>query len=342
MLRLPPFELRQAHSPAEAAAILAGEGPETLLVAGGTDLWPNLKRGLHRPRSVVSLMSVPELRGIGSGEGYEDSAVESELRIGATATLSEVAQSPVVLKRYPALAHAVASISSPPLRNLGTLGGNLCIDTRCTYYNQSESWRRSVDYCTKKDGAVCWVAPRSPRCWAHSASDAAPLLCALGARVRLVSAEDERLIPVDALFRDDGVEYLSKRPEEILTDVLLPPDADRAHCRQAFRKLRRRGAIDFAVLSVAVALWTDPAGGVERARIFLGAVASRPVAAAEAERALVGAPLTERGISEAARLARKVATPLDNTDFQAAWRGKMVELYTAAALREAAGLDPAA
>ena len=248
--------------------------------------------------------------------------------------------SSIVGDRYPALARAVASISSPPLRNMGTLGGNLCVDTRCTYYNQSESWRRSVNYCLKKDGTVCWVATRSPRCWAHSASDAAPVLCALGARVQLISAEGERTIAVEDLFRDDGIDYLSKQPDEIIGDVLVPAEADSSRCRSAFWKLRRRGAIDFAVLSVAVALWTDSGGNVERARIFLGAVSSQPVRASDAERSLEGELLTEGGIAAAARLARRVATPLDNTDFQAPWRGKMAELYAAAALREAAGLDP--
>ena len=334
MLRLPEFELRLPGSAVEAAKILGGEGPETLLVAGGTDLWPNLKRGLHPPRSVVSLMAIPELRGVRNGTGDE------ELRVGATSLLSEVLDSSLVTDHYPALARAVASISSPPLRNMGTLGGNLCVDTRCTYYNQSESWRRSVDYCMKEDGTVCWVAPRSPRCWAHSASDAAPVLCALGARLRLISAEGERTIPVADLFRDDGIDYLSKRPDEIISDILLPIEADSSRCCSAFWKLRRRGAIDFAVLSVAVAIWTDRGGSVERARIFLGSVASHPVPATDAERSLEGEVLTEGGIATAARLARRVATPLDNTDFQAAWRGKMVELYTEAALREAAGLDP--
>lgn len=332
MLRLPPFELRHAPSAAEAAAILAGEGPDTLLVAGGTDLWPNLKRGLGRPRTVVSLLAAPELRGIANGTG--------ELRIGATTRLGEVVASPAVAGRYPALTRAVGSISSPPLRNLGTLGGNLCVDTRCTYYNQSESWRQAIDYCLKKDGGVCWVAPGSDRCWAHSASDAAPVLCALDARIRLVSSVGERAIPVESLFCDDGTEYLSKQPDEVLTDVFLSPEADAEHASSSFWKLRRRGAIDFAVLSVAAALWTDAAGTVERARIWLGAVASRPVSATDAERALEGHPLREAAIANAARLARRVATPLDNTDFDAAWRGKLVEQYTAAALRDAAGLDP--
>ena len=179
MLRLPPFEFRVAGSVAEAAAILAGEGPGTRLVAGGTDLWPNMKRRHQSARTVVSLMSIPDLTGIDSN---------GELRIGATTRLSDVAASAAVRGRYPALARAVAAISSPPLRNMGTLGGNLCLDTRCTYYNQTEEWRRSIDYCMKEVGTVCWVAPSSPRCWAHSASDSAPMLAALGGRVKLVSA----------------------------------------------------------------------------------------------------------------------------------------------------------
>ncbi|HUF79301.1 MAG TPA: FAD binding domain-containing protein, partial [Thermoanaerobaculia bacterium] len=208
MLRLPPFELRRPRTLADAAAILEGEGAgegaaegagagasrpagATLQaarvrpVAGGTDLWPNMKRRHQTAAVVVALAGIPELRGIDA---------DSELRLGATATLDEVASHPAVRERYPALARAVESISSPPLRNMGTIGGNVCVDTRCTYYNQTEEWRRSIDYCMKEAGTVCWVAPSSPRCWAHSASDSAPMLAALGARVRLVSAAGERTV----------------------------------------------------------------------------------------------------------------------------------------------------
>jgi CO/xanthine dehydrogenase FAD-binding subunit len=152
--------------------------------------------------------------------------------------------------------------------------------------------------------------------------------------------EGERAIPLEDLYRDDGIDYLGKRPDELLAEVLLPAEGDAARCRSAFWKLRRRGSIDFAVLSAAVALWTDRAGAVEKARIFLGAVASAPVEAREAEESLVGGPLTAETIARAAHLARRVATPFDNTDFQAQWRAVMVERYTVAALAEAAGLDP--
>ena len=335
MLRLPPFELRQPTNAAEAARILAGEGSSARIVAGGTDLWPNMKRRHQTATTVVSLMGVEGLSGVAERG--------SELRLGSTTSLANVAASARVRERFPALARAVASISSPPLREMGTIGGNICVDTRCTYYNQTEPWRRSIDYCMKEAGEICWVATSSPRCWAHSASDAAPILAALGARIKLVGADGERVLPISSLYQDDGIDYLAKRPEEILTGILLPPEADASRegsrCRQAFWKLRRRGSIDFAVLSAAVALWVDGGGTVDRARIWLGAVRSAPVAAADAESFLVGKKLEDDVLKEAARLARKVATPMDNTDYQAQWRGVMVERYVEAALRDAAGLE---
>lgn len=328
MLRLPPFRFRIAKTLAEAADLLAGE-EQVRLVAGGTDLWPNMKRRHQKAQTVVSLMRIPGLAGID---------VNGEIRIGATTLLDDIVRSEAIRSRYPALARAVASISSPPLRHMGTIGGNVCVDTRCTYYNQTEDWRRSVSYCMKEEGEICWVATSSPRCLAHSASDSAPVLCALGARVKLVSKDGERAIPIENLYHDDGIRYLAKRPDEIVTGLLLPAEADSAHCRSAFWKLRRRGSIDFAVLSSAVALWTDPEGIVTDARIYLGAVGSYPVPATEAAAFLIGKPLTGEVIAEAARLARKPAYPMDNTDFQAQWRGRMVVKYTEAALREAAGL----
>ena len=334
MLRLPRFEFRVPATLGEAASVLASEGPATRLVAGGTDLWPNMKRRHQLADTVVSLMAIEGLSGIENGQ-----ANGGDVRLGATAILSDVANSPLVRERYPVLARAVASISSPPLRNMGTIGGNLCVDTRCTYYNQTEEWRRSIDYCMKEAGDICWVAPSSSKCWAHSASDSAPVLCALGANVRLVSAEGDRVISTPDLFINDGIDYLAKRPDEILTDIYLPSASDSGQCRSSFWKLRRRGSIDFAVLSVAAVVWTDAGGTIERAEIYFGAVASYPVPARAAADFLVGKQLDEETIREAARLARKVATPMDNTDFQAQWRGTMAERYTTAALRDAAGLD---
>ena len=331
MLRLPAFTLHQPTTLPEAARILAGEGAAegapVRAVAGGTDLWPNMKRRHQKASHVVSLLHIPELRAVANGNG---------IRIGATATLTEVAEHPQVRAKYPDLAQAVASISAPVLRNMGTIGGNLCLDTRCTYYNQNEEWRRSIDYCMKEAGHTCWVAPGSPRCWAVSSSDSAPMLGVLGARVRLVSAQPgwvEREVPLDALYRDDGMVYLSKRPDELLASIHVPDESAAGRCRTGFEKIRRRGAIDFAVLTVAAAVWTDPGGIVTRARLRLGAVASYPVPCADSETVLEGKSLTSETIAEAAALARKAATPMDNTDFQAQWRGVMVERTVARVLQ---------
>jgi 4-hydroxybenzoyl-CoA reductase subunit beta len=336
MLRLPRFDFVHARTLEEAASALSGEGAaegqQVRLVAGGTDLWPNMKRRHQQASTVVSLMGIPGLAGID---------VNGEVHIGATTLLNDVVAHPAVRQRYPGFATAVQSISSPPLRNMGTIGGNLCVDTRCTYYNQTEEWRRSIDYCMKAEGSICWVATSSPRCWAHTATDSAPMACALGATVKLVSKDGERVIALDDLYRDDGMAYLAKRPDEILTALHLPADATADRCRSAFWKLRRRGSIDFAVLSAAAAVWTAPDGTVEKARIYLGAVASRPLAAQESADFLLGKKLDEETIAAAAKLTRKVATPMDNTDFQTQWRGTMVQRYTEAALREVAGLDTA-
>jgi 4-hydroxybenzoyl-CoA reductase subunit beta len=328
MLRLPEFHFVQPKTLAEAANALASEG-EVRVVAGGTDLWPNMKRRHQKAQTVISLMGIPGLAGMRVDPGG--------LRLGATTILADIEKDAHVQARYPAFARAVASISSPPLRNMSTIGGNLCLDTRCTYYNQTEDWRRSIGYCMKAEGEICWVATSSPTCLAHSASDSAPMLCALGATVVLASRQGEREIPLPALYDDDGIHYLTKRPDEILAEVRVPASADSTRCRSAFWKLRRRGSIDFAVLSSAVALWLE-GDRVADARIYLGAVGSRPVEAKEAQDFLLGKPLTSEVIAEAARLARKPAYPMDNTDFQAQWRGTMVVQYTEAALREAAGL----
>jgi 4-hydroxybenzoyl-CoA reductase subunit beta len=312
----------------EAAKALAKDNAR--LVAGGTDLLPNMKRRHQRAEAVISLMSIPGLDTI--------DATGKDIHIGGTTRLANIVRDDKIRERLPAFAEAVASISSPPLRNMGTIGGNLCVDTRCTYYNQTEEWRRSIDYCLKEEGTICWVATKSPRCWAHTASDSAPILCALDSRVKLVSASGEREIPLADMYVDDGIDYLNKKPDEILTELIVPGSSDSSHCRSAFWKLRRRGSIDFSTLSVAAAVWMDNDDKVTRASMYLGAVGSAPMPVEEAASQLVGNKLSEEAIGEVARAAHKIAQPMDNTDFAASWRGKMAEQYAIAALRDIAGL----
>src|SRR5574341_458160 len=326
MLRLPPFEYLSPRTVAEAASLLAERGPEAMIVAGGTDLYPNMKRRQFEPKALVGLRAISELRRI-------EGSAEHGITIGAGMTLTQVSRHPVIAQAYPALVHAAGVVSTAQLRNMGTIGGNLCVDTRCTYYNQTYHWRKSIGFCMKKDGDVCWVAPGSPRCWAVSSSDTAPVLWSLGARVRLVSASGERTVPIAALYRDDGIAYLAKEPGEILADIVLPP-AD--GWRSAYLKLRRRGSFDFPVLGVAGALRLE-GDRVDEARIVLGAVASTPRPAETAAAALAGERLTPELIARVADLAAGPSKPLDNTDFTHPYRKKMTRVFVARALRALAG-----
>lgn len=327
MMRLPPFRYLAPVSVADAVKLMADHGPEAMLVAGGTDLYPNMKRRQFEPRVLVGLRGLRELVGVRRPEG-------GALAIGAGTTLTAVSRHAEVRARYPALATAAGAVSTPQLRNMGTLGGNVCVDTRCNYYNQSYQWRKAVNFCMKKDGEICLVAPGSPRCWAVSSSDTAPALWSLGASVRLAGPGGERTVPISTLYQDDGIRYLTKQPGEIVTEIVLPP-ADGV--RSIYLKLRRRGAFDFPVLGVAAALTMD--GLVVRgARIVLGAVASLPREAPEAARLLVGERLHPELIDRVAEAAARPAKPLDNTDLTHPYRKKMTRVFVARALRRLAGL----
>ena len=327
MMRLSPFTYLAPSTVADAARALAEHGSAAMAVAGGTDLYPNMKRRQFEPTVLVGLRGIRELTGVGGG-------ARDGLTIGATTTLSAVARHAEIISDYPALATAAGLVSSPQLRNMGTLGGNLCVDTRCNYYNQSHAWRKAVGFCMKKDGDICLVAPSSPRCWAVTSSDTAPVLWALGARVRLVGATGERTIPVSALYRDDGIDYLTRRPDEILAEILLPPADGWA---SVYLKLRRRGSFDFPVLGVAVALRLE--GDVVRdARIVLGAVASLPREATAAADALRGERLTPELITRVADLAAGPSRPLDNTDHAHFYRKRMTRVYVERGLTALGGL----
>ena len=328
MMRLPPFTYLAPRTVEEAVQCVGDHGGDAMLVAGGTDLYPNMKRRQFEPKVLVGLSGIGALRGV------RGSAADG-MTIGATTILSEVASHPGVMAHYPGLATAAGLVSSPQLRNMGTIGGNVCVDTRCNYYNQPYPWRKAIGFCMKKDGDICLVAPGSPRCWAVSSSDTAPVLWSLGVEARLVGPDGERTIPIAALYRDDGIAYLAKRPDEILTGLLLPP-AD--GWRSAYLKLRRRGSFDFPVLGVAVAARMEH-DIVREARIVLGAVASLPREAARAGAALAGERLTPELVARVADLAAVPSKPLDNTDFTHPYRKKMTRVFVARALRRIAGLD---
>jgi 4-hydroxybenzoyl-CoA reductase subunit beta len=322
MLRLPPFRYLAPNTIGQATNMLTQEGEQAMLVSGGTDLYPNMKRRQFTPQVLIGLRGIPALQHISGSP-------EQGMRVGAGVTLTTLANHPVLLEHYAALASAAGSISTPQLRNMGTIGGNVLLDTRCNYYNQTEFWRHSIDYCMKKDGEVCLVAPGSPRCWAISSADTAPVLVSLDAHVRLVSTRGERVMPVRELFRDDGMKPFTSANDEILTEIILPP-AD--GWRSVYVKLRRRGSFDFPILGVAVALRFAGDGTVADARLTLGAVASHPVEATDAAKLLLGQHLTSELISEVATLAAKRSKPLDNADLTINYRKQVTPVYIQRAL----------
>ena len=291
-------------------------GPEAMFVAGGTDLYPNMKRRHQEPRTVISLMAIPEL-----------GKMESE-NVGACVTLTALSNFPSFQRS--AIATAARLVSTPLLRNMGTLGGNLCLDTRCNYYNQSYEWRKAIDFCMKKDGAICWVAPSSPRCWAVNSSDIAPVMVAIGAEYRLVGPQGERVVPAGRFYHNDGIIYLTKQPDEILTEVRLPASDG---WDAVYHKLRRRGSFDFPVLGVAAWVRWDGTK-VGDATIVLGGVASYPQEVPEAASALRGMTLGAETIAAAAEAAYRPSKPMDNTDFDLSWRKQMTRVYVTRALEE--------
>jgi 4-hydroxybenzoyl-CoA reductase subunit beta len=315
MLRLPWFEHRAPRSVAEAAKILAGEGPRAMLIAGGTDLLPNMKRRHQAPQVLVSLRQIQDLKALNG-------------TFGAGATLNEIVR---YEKTPTALRQAAAQVATPHLRNMGTLGGNLCLDTRCNYYNQTYEWRKAIDFCLKKDGKVCWVATASKRCVAVSSTDTAPALIALDAAVTLVSSQGEREVKVADLYKNDGIEYLSRRPDEVLTQVRVPDG-----WKSTYWKLRRRGSFDFPILGVAAALKFE-GEIITEARLALGAVASRPFLVEKASEFLKGKKLTDEVIAEASGLVANRAKPMDNTDMDLYWRKEVTDDFAGYALRELRG-----
>jgi 4-hydroxybenzoyl-CoA reductase subunit beta len=330
MMRLPLFKFMAPKTAHEAATILADHAPgEAMVMAGGTDLLPNMKRRQQTPKIVVSLAHVDELRRASNGSG---------MVIGAGLTLTAVGSDPRIREHYTGLYQAASQVATPLLRNMGTLGGNLCLDTRCNYYDQNYEWRQAIGFCMKKEGTTCWVAPSSDRCLAVSSTDTAPMLLALGANVTLLSKSGgPRELALSDLYQNDGINYMTRRHDEVLTHVLLPPAAG---WKSVYWKLRRRGSFDFPVLSVAAAVKLGKKGVIEDARIVLGAVASRPMEAPGAAQALIGKSLKDDAvIAAAADAAFTVAKPMDNTDFVLHWRKRVVREFVTYALRELRGED---
>ncbi len=338
MMRLPKFEYRAARTVEEALDWIGEfEGsvdktPEAraMLMAGGTDVLPNMKHRLFTPQVVIGLRHVLSLRGIAYSPDHG-------LRIGANVTLNEIANSPLIRSHYPALAQAAEVVSTPQLRQMGTIGGNLCLDTRCNYYNQSEFWRQARDFCLKKGSDICRVAPNGTGCYAVSSCDTAPVLLAFGATVRVASRTGDRIASVAELYHDDGIHPVRLHQGEVLTDIYLP--AQMAGWRSVYEKYRVRGSFDFPIASVAAVARFDGdlCTGVH---VVLQGVATQPLPLPEVDALLHGQRWTPELLVAAADLAYRAAHPMDNTAGTIALRRRAIKAHTRRALE--ALLAPAA
>ena len=331
MLRLPDFSYIKPKSLKEAVRALSDRGPEGMAIAGGTDVYPKMKRGQFTPRHLVSLRLLPELKGI-HPKGRDG------LWIGAGETLTSVSQNRTLKELFPAVAHAAGAVSTPSLRNMGTIGGNLFVDTRCNQYDQTFFWREAAGFCLKKDGETCLVAPKSKKCLAVFSSDTAPVFCSLGAIAILVGPDGERRTPLLELYRDDGIGFLTKGNDEMLRGIVIPRAAFGS--RNVYLKLCRRGSFDFPVLGVAAAMSLGKDGACLSAEIVLTAVSSCPKVVDAAARMLVGKRVSRETIEAAAEIAARVSHPVDNADMDYWYRKRMTKVYVRRALALLSGLEP--
>lgn len=327
MLRLPAFRYHRPDTIAQAVGLLAEYGDQAMPVAGGTDLIPNMKHRLFEPAHLVALGGIAALRGVEVRDG--------ELSLGAGETLSSVAADPLVRQHVPALAEAAGHVAGPQLRNRGTLGGNLCLDTRCTYYNQTSFWRHALGYCLKKEGTVCHVTRVGRKCVAAHSADTPPVLMTVGAVVDLEGPEGAREVPVDDFFVTDGIANTRRQPGEVVTRVRVPLPGPGV--RTAYAKLRQRRAVDFPLLTVAVAADLEPDGTMRWIRGVVTGLGSRPRALTGWDDLGEGQRLDDEVIEALAERAHRQCHPLENITVDPEWRRAMVPVYVRRALEQVRG-----
>lgn len=323
-MSLPTFEVLRPRTLGAALEAMAHYGAEAHIVAGGTDLIPSMKQGLFAPRVLLDIKQIRELDFIRFDP-------EQGLAIGALAKISALAESPLLARHFPVLCQAAKTIASPLLRNMGTLGGNLCLDTRCLYYNQSSFWRASLGGCIKKDGSVCHVAPGGRLCWAVFSGDVAPALLALKARVQLAGPRGSRELPLEEFYVNDGIVRLAKARDEILTGVRVP--AASAGWSGTYKKLRIRQSIDYPLAGVAGAMLKDARGTCLEARIALTAVNPAPQLVKAAD-LLRGKTYDPTLVEQVAHDAVRTGKPLRTSASTPTYRRHMIRVFVRRALRE--------
>jgi 4-hydroxybenzoyl-CoA reductase subunit beta len=324
-LSLPQFKLLRPRSLDEAVAYLGKQSGNVRVLAGGTDLIPSMQQKLFEPEFVLDIRRIPELKGIRQTKQGTD--------IGALTTLSEIEHSDFLCEHYPVLTQAAATIASPVLRNMGTIGGNICLDTRCLWYNQSLTWRKGCGFCIKKDGDICHVAPGGTKCWAAFSGDTPPALLCLNAEVEIAGPSGVRRVPMREFYTGLGDNYRKLGPTELLTRVFLPEAS--ADYRGIYRKLRVRGSIDYPLAGVAVAMRRSN-GHIADAHIAITAVNPAPVLIRGATQLLNGKVVDEALAEAVGDLAAKTAKPLTTSALTPEYRREMIRVFTKRAVLAAA------
>ncbi len=314
-MSLPNFQLTSPRTLPEAVTFLRGNAGARIL-AGGTDLLPSMRQKLFEPEHVLDIRRIPDLRGIRE--------TEQGIEIGALTTLAEIEHSPILKKNYPVLTEAAKTVASPVLRNMGTIGGNICLDTRCLWYNQSLAWRKSCGFCIKKDSDLCHVAPGGNKCWAAFSADTPPALLCLDAEIEIVSPAGARRIPLQDFYTGDGANHRRLQLNQILTRIFLPSSS--AGYRGSYRKLRVRGSIDYPLAGVAVAMKKSN-GYVEDLRIGITAVNPAPLLIKGIDSHFPG-NLTEAAADAIAEQAARTAKPLTTSALTPEYRREMIRVFT--------------
>lgn len=326
-MSLPSFQLLRPRTMDETIGFLAKYPGDTKIVAGGTDLLPSMKQKLFTPPYLLDLRSVSELRGI--------TATDDGVTIGALTPLSVIEHSPLVRRDYPVLYEAAKTVASPVIRNMATLGGNICLDTRCLWYNQSLLWRKSCGFCLKKDGDLCHVAPGGKFCWATFSGDTPPALLCLEAEIEIAGPSGARRVSLRDFYVNDGIVQLHLASDEIVTRVFLP--AASAGWRGSYQKLRVRGSIDYPLAGVAVALRVDAKSQrIEDARVAITAVNPAPHLVKDADAQLIGAIADESIAERIGEMAARTAKPLTTSALTPEYRREMVRVFTKRAVLAAA------
>ncbi len=321
-MRLPRFKFVKSTSLDEVLAVLGDSSDRTLLLAGGTDLVVNMKLGTSKPDTVVSIGSVPELINV-SAES------DGSLRLGACCTLSSLQEHAELGKVYPAVAESIAAVASKHIRNMATIGGNLCLDNRCWYFNQTNLWRSSRPLCLKTGGDQCHAIHNSKRCHAINNSDTAPALLSASARVIVRGKSGDREIPLDGFFKDDGLKPNTLRTGEIVTAIVLPPPA--SNVQSTFIKICDRKGLDFATGSIAASIRSKQ-GGKFDVTLVAGSLTSAPIRLEKAEDTVRESGLTDKAIDAASTAAPSDLGPLTNLFTSAGHKRTLVQVLVKRAL----------